>query len=112
MNITKSSIDYENGRAYFQLENLFNGDKLLGNSFVISISSRGKEKKLITSTFTYAGENLLHFLNENWKEVTTEIGPAIGEAISEVFRIILTNIADLVPWEYIYPDIPAIPNPV
>ncbi len=31
MNITTSSIDYENGRTYFHLENLFNGDKLLGN---------------------------------------------------------------------------------
>uniref|UniRef100_A0AAU6SHL0 Protein takeout-like protein n=1 Tax=Maconellicoccus hirsutus TaxID=177089 RepID=A0AAU6SHL0_MACHI len=80
MNITTSSLEYENGRTYFQLENLFNGDKLLG-------------------------ENMLTFLNENWKEVTTEIGPAIGEAISEVFRLILTSIADLVPWEYIYPDI-------
>lgn len=48
---------------------------------------------------------MLTFLNENWKEVTTEIGPAIGEAISEVFRLTLTSIADLVPWEYIYPDI-------
>ncbi|XP_065208837.1 protein takeout-like isoform X2 [Planococcus citri] len=80
MNITTSSLGYQNGRTYFQLENLFNGDKLLG-------------------------ENMLTFLNENWKEVTTEIGPALGEAISEVFRLILTSIADLVPWEYIYPDI-------
>lgn len=30
MNITKSSLGYENGRTYFHLENLFNGDKLLG----------------------------------------------------------------------------------
>lgn len=44
------------------------------------------------------------FLNENWKEVTSEIGPAVGEAIAEVFRVTLTSIADLVPWEYIYPD--------
>lgn len=48
-----------------------------------------------------------YFLNENWKEVTKEIGPTVSEAISEVFRILLTSIADLVPFEYIYPDIPA-----
>jgi hypothetical protein len=44
------------------------------------------------------------FLNENWKEVTTELGPAVGEAIGEVFRIILTNMAQLVPYDSIYPN--------
>lgn len=47
-----------------------------------------------------------YFLNQNWREVTKELGPAIGEAIGEVFRLLLTNIADLVPYEYIYPDTP------
>ncbi|XP_022184394.2 protein takeout isoform X2 [Nilaparvata lugens] len=79
MNFTKSEINFENGRTYFKLENLFNGDKTLG-------------------------DNMNYFLNENWKEVTQELGPAVGEAISEVFRLLLTNIADLVPYEYIYPD--------
>ncbi|RZF42956.1 hypothetical protein LSTR_LSTR004258 [Laodelphax striatellus] len=79
MNFTKSEINFENGRTYFKLENLFNGDKTLG-------------------------DNMNFFLNENWKEVTQELGPAVGEAISEVFRLLLTNIADLVPYEYIYPD--------
>lgn len=46
------------------------------------------------------------FLNDNWREVTKELGPAIGEALGEVFRLLLTSIADLVPYEYIYPDIP------
>lgn len=54
--------------------------------------------------YNLLGDNMNRFLNENWKEVTTEIGPAVGEAIAEVFRVTLTNIADLVPWEYIYPD--------
>ncbi|XP_075236165.1 protein takeout-like [Lycorma delicatula] len=79
MNFTKSDLLFENGRTYFKLENLFNGDKLLG-------------------------DNMNFFLNENWKEVTKEIGPAVGEALGEVFRILLTNIAELVPFEYIYPE--------
>ncbi|XP_054270295.1 protein takeout-like [Macrosteles quadrilineatus] len=82
MNFTKSSLDFDIGGASFYLENLFNGDKLLG-------------------------ENMNYFLNQNWREVTKELGPAIGEAIGEVFRLLLTNIADLVPYEYIYPDTPA-----
>ncbi|KAG8267422.1 hypothetical protein J6590_052044 [Homalodisca vitripennis] len=85
MNFTNSELLFDNGRAFFQLDNLFNGDKLLG-------------------------DNMNYFLNENWKEVTRELGPALGEAIGEVFRLLLTNIADLVPYEYIYPDIPATPE--
>ncbi|CAH0386224.1 unnamed protein product [Bemisia tabaci] len=81
MNITTSSLQFENGKTYFDLENLFNGDKLLGN-------------------------NMNYFLNENWKEITKELGPAVGDAIGEVFRRMLTSIAELVPWEFIYPDIP------
>lgn len=58
-------------------------------------------------TTCFIGENMNYFLNQNWREVTKELGPAIGEAIGEVFRLLLTNIADLVPYEYIYPDTPA-----
>jgi len=85
MNFTNSELLFENGRAHFKLDNLFNGDKLLG-------------------------ENMNYFLNQNWREVTKELGPALGEAIGEVFRLLLTNIADLVPYEYIYPDIPPTPT--
>lgn len=47
-----------------------------------------------------------YFLNENWKDVTKELGPAVGQTFGEVFRLMLTNIAELVPYDYIYPDIP------
>ena len=30
MNFTKSDLLFENGQAYFNLDNLFNGDRLLG----------------------------------------------------------------------------------
>lgn len=30
MNITRGMLDYANGRAFFKLDNLFGGDKLLG----------------------------------------------------------------------------------
>lgn len=42
------------------------------------------------------------FLNENWKEVTKELGPAVGQAFSDVFRLLLTRIASQVPYEEIY----------
>lgn len=39
MNITKSTLDYNNGRTYFQLDNLFNGDKLLGKTFLMFLKN-------------------------------------------------------------------------
>uniref|UniRef100_A0A8D8YMH6 Protein takeout n=1 Tax=Cacopsylla melanoneura TaxID=428564 RepID=A0A8D8YMH6_9HEMI len=79
MNITSSKLLFENGRTYFDLKNLFNGDKMLGGQ-------------------------MNYFLNDNWADITKELGPAVGDAIGEVFRQLLTSIAELVPWEYIYPE--------
>jgi hypothetical protein len=44
------------------------------------------------------------FLNENWREVLKEMGPAIGEAIAEVVSTILTNIFELVPYDDSFPE--------
>lgn len=49
-----------------------------------------------------AGDNMNRFINENWKEATQEIGPTIADAVAEVFKQIITQISDLVPWEYVY----------
>lgn len=32
MNMYKHQITYESGRSYYQFDNLFNGDKALGNN--------------------------------------------------------------------------------
>lgn len=65
-------------RCYIRLENLFNGDKLLGPQMNI-------------------------FLNENWKEASREVGPSIAKAISEIIYQILSNICELVPYNEIFP---------
>ena len=54
------------------------------------------------AAYLSAGENMNRFINENWREVTQEIGPTIADAVAEVFKTILTNISDLVPWELVY----------
>lgn len=54
------------------------------------------------SSFVVSGNNMNRFLNENWREVTKELGPAVGQAFSDVFRILLTNVAAQVPFEDIY----------
>ncbi|KAJ4432281.1 hypothetical protein ANN_20899 [Periplaneta americana] len=62
------------------LDNLFNGDKFLG-------------------------ENMNHFLNENWQELLKEMGPAVGEALNQFITAMLNNIFELVPIEESLPDL-------
>ncbi|XP_018914605.2 protein takeout isoform X2 [Bemisia tabaci] len=88
-------VKKENGREYVELkegskltfgaesmkirlENLFNGDKLLG-------------------------ENMNTILNENWKDLLREIGPAVGDALASVFRNTLSSVAQLVPYDVLFP---------
>ncbi|KAJ4448243.1 hypothetical protein ANN_10257 [Periplaneta americana] len=65
---------FDAGRIFVHLENLFNGDKFLG-------------------------EAMNAFLNENWKELRREFGPALKEAISHIFLRIISNIFALVPYK-------------
>lgn len=77
--ITSSSMDFKIGRAFFHFKNLFNGDKTLGSQ-------------------------MNSFLNENWSEVVREFGPAVGDALNRVFRQLIQNGFDLVPFDSFFLD--------
>lgn len=77
--ITRSTMDFKVGHAYFQFKYLFNGDKALG-------------------------AQMNNFLNENWPEVIREFGPAVGEAFNIVFRQLIQNVLDLLSFDSIFPD--------
>lgn len=65
------------GFMQVKFDNLFNGDRLLG-------------------------DNMNNFINENWKEVSKEFGPGVADAIGEVFKLVLKNICDLVPYDVVF----------
>lgn len=44
------------------------------------------------------------FLNENWKDIIKEVAPAVADALTEVYRATIGAMADLVPFEYIFPS--------
>jgi hypothetical protein len=44
------------------------------------------------------------FLNENWEILVRDLAPAVGEALGEVTRRILTNILELVPYDEGFPE--------
>ncbi|KAK7583750.1 hypothetical protein V9T40_004713 [Parthenolecanium corni] len=77
--ITNSTLLHNIGGMYIYLKNLFNGDKLLG-------------------------ENMNHFLNENWRDIVQEVAPAVADALAQVFRNTIGAMADLVPFEYLFPS--------
>ncbi|XP_055374501.1 protein takeout-like, partial [Condylostylus longicornis] len=59
---------------HMRLENLFNGNKELG-------------------------ENMNTFLNENWKDVWTELAPSIHAAIGDVLTSILSNVFNKISYD-------------
>ncbi|PSN41695.1 hypothetical protein C0J52_20739 [Blattella germanica] len=56
------------------LENLFNGNKFLG-------------------------DNMNTILNDNWEELMKDMGPAFSKALGDFINQCLTNVYDLVPYE-------------
>lgn len=62
-----------------KLDNLFNGDKLLGS-------------------------NMNTFLNDNWREILKDIKPALNEALATLVISLLNNMADLIPLENMFPE--------
>ncbi|XP_075215010.1 protein takeout-like [Lycorma delicatula] len=75
--IPDSTINFNTTRMYIKLENLFNGDKVLGNS-------------------------MNQFLDENWKEVLNELGDPLIKSLSPIFTLIINNIAKEVPYNEIF----------
>ncbi|KAK3926823.1 Protein takeout [Frankliniella fusca] len=65
------------GFMSMRFENLFNGDRLLG-------------------------ENMNNFINENWQEISKEFGPGVADAIGEVFQLVMKNICDAVPYDVVF----------
>ncbi|XP_019867783.1 protein takeout [Aethina tumida] len=75
-NITPS-ITYQIGKAHFNLENLFNGDKQLG-------------------------DHMNKFLNENEQQIAKDLAPSVQEVISRIVTSILDGFLTKVPFEDIF----------
>ncbi|XP_050088483.1 uncharacterized protein LOC126572847 [Anopheles aquasalis] len=71
--MNKIKATFDTTRFYMQLSNLFNGDKLLG-------------------------DNMNQFLNDNWQDILKELKPSIIGAFTKIFRAIITNVFENVPY--------------
>lgn len=70
-------LDFDTSRLHINLENLFNGDKRLG-------------------------DNMNQFLNTNWRDILTELKPAITYAVEEILKGIINRIFMKVPYEEVF----------
>lgn len=70
-------LHYDTKRNYYHLDNLFNGDPLLG-------------------------EQTNKFLDENWKEIDKDLGPAISETIGQICVSIASSFFDRIPYDQLF----------
>lgn len=72
-------VDFNIGGASVHLDNLFGGDEELGGV-------------------------MNHFLNENWREITAEIRPALASSIEHILREIAKRLYEIYPIQQILPE--------
>lgn len=75
----KFKLAFDTSRLYLQLENLFNGNKALG-------------------------DNMNLFLNENWQIILQELKPAVRETLAQIIGGIINNVFDKVSYSDIFLD--------
>lgn len=73
----KFQLELDPSRLNIKLENLFRGDKALG-------------------------DNMNQFLNQNWKEIYQELKPAITFAVEEILKGIINRIFLKIPYNEIF----------
>ncbi|KAK7869870.1 hypothetical protein R5R35_006675 [Gryllus longicercus] len=76
----ENSATFNCSKAHFTMDNLFNGDKQLGNT-------------------------LNNFLNENWRAVVDDLGQPFMEAAAQVIREFAFAIIGNVPYDEIFNDV-------
>ncbi|KAJ4448242.1 hypothetical protein ANN_10256 [Periplaneta americana] len=77
--LTSSAVHLDSKRMYIHLDNLFDGDKRLG-------------------------DEIHKLLDENWKEVFYEITPHIAASIIEVFTGMMNGITKQIPYDLLAPE--------
>ncbi|XP_059490190.1 uncharacterized protein LOC132205255 [Neocloeon triangulifer] len=74
-------LSFKTSKTHINLENLFEGQKALSDQMNI-------------------------FLNENWRDLVTDLGPPIAEALSTATNQLMLTLTKQVPYDEIFPDTP------
>ncbi|XP_075146373.1 uncharacterized protein LOC142220873 [Haematobia irritans] len=73
MKIQKFRLDFNPKGMHYKIDNLFNGDKILG-------------------------DNMNLFLNENWEDIYRELKPSIESAFGKIFFSVIANVFTKYPY--------------
>lgn len=73
----KFKLTFDTTRMYLSLENLFNGNKALG-------------------------DNMNMFLNENWQVILQELKPAVRETLAQILSSTISSIFDKLSYDDIF----------
>lgn len=74
----RSDFNYKLENVHYVFENLFNGDKLLG-------------------------EQMNKFMNENWREVDKDLNKSISEAFLQIYSDISEKFYSKLPFDELFP---------
>ncbi|XP_025200179.1 protein takeout-like [Melanaphis sacchari] len=77
MEIESMELKFSTSRLYIQLENLFNGDQVLGN-------------------------NMNMFMNQNWRDILKDLQPAFESALGMAFQSITRQFFHKIPYSKIF----------
>ena len=75
--VKKLKTDFTTTKFRIRLNNLFNGDKALG-------------------------ETMNKFLNDNWKDILPEIKPSINHSYGKVFVKIISSVFSTIPYNELF----------
>lgn len=98
----KFNLDFDTSRLHINLENLFNGDKALGDNM---------NQFLNEVMFAYFNHILNYcnnpfflnfFLNQNWRDILNELKPAITFAVEEILKGLINRIFLKIPYGDIF----------
>lgn len=78
INIVEHKVEFTPKMTYFYFDNLFNGNKVLG-------------------------DQVLQFMNENWKTVNSDFGPLVAAAMDVIITNTANAILGKVPYDTVFP---------
>ncbi|XP_017778453.1 PREDICTED: protein takeout-like [Nicrophorus vespilloides] len=70
-------LHYNTNRSFYHFDNLFNGDKALG-------------------------DQMNNFLNENWQDLSKEVEPAVSRTISVILKTMFSRLSDQIPYNDLF----------
>lgn len=95
IDLKNPTLSYVTERNYYYFGNLFNGDERLGTKNLES-------QRLHVIISHFVGNEMNKFLNENWHEVSHDLGPAVSETISAIVTLILKGYFTRIPYDEIF----------